>query len=208
MIRLQEVKLTDGTIYRNLYYESSWEELKFICEVCENIPFFKRGAKKWDSILIKPEEIREIIQDEEFHGENFDFVKNNEEGGITLYSSPLIDEYLDEIENETIFGQIDDFCSLYLDGILEEFNLEDANEISDKMSAIIVGYMQTSVEQTDKRESDSILFVQGVSLALLAAAFLCEKLDADINTPELRKDAIALTKDYCDYVAKATEPKE
>lgn len=205
MIKIDRVEMTDGTVYRNLYYGSDWEDLSFYSE--SNVPsilFYYRKGQEFKELELKTEEITDIaLGDGDAQSEYL--LYHDEQSGHTLLSKDLEDDFMFEGDMpydprlEPISCFIEDLMSNLMDKY-EDISYGDGFMIVDNIVATVLGYLETVLDLNDHNLSDEDIMIKGTTVSVLAVIFAGEQLESADGRKSLLKDIYSIVADFTKFV--------
>lgn len=200
MVRLKDVVITNGDIYHNLYYESTWDELEMICDLEEpELTFYEKHGAKLTPITFKREQVLDIVRDETYENDNFTLVQDIEDENRLVL---IYEEDYDDVcyEEESYIVELCNFYGDYFHRVLAEYCLKDEETIVENLSDVCIGYMEATHDMDDANTTDEELFFRGWCIGILAAMYALSYLDEDKECEELRKDVTDIAISFSDFI--------
>lgn len=206
MIKIDRVEMTDGTVYRNLYYGSDWEDLSFYSE--SNVPsilFYYRKGPEFKELELKTEEITDIsLGDGDAQSEYF--LYHDEQSGHTLLGKDLEDDdsmFEGDLPYDSRLEPISCFIENLMTNLLDKYkdiSYSDGFMILDNVVATVLGYLETVLDLNDHNLSDEDIMIKGTTISVLAAIFAGEKLESEDGRESLLKDIYSIVSDFTKFV--------
>ena len=193
--------MADGTVYRNLYYGQDWEELSYYSESnAPTILFYVKSKGAFKELELQTEEITEINRGGETCS-RFSMYYSPAYKRVVVANDELEDEWWeDDFPYHPKLIEVNDIAEQIFEEVLVKYKIDEDERfmIIDNLIAIVLGYMETTMG-LDNIEPPAV-FAHGYVIALLTAAYACDKIESDEGYKYLLKDVAAIVPEVSEYI--------
>lgn len=203
MIKLSKVELRNGTIYYNLYYNQTWEDLELLSE--SNVPtilFYLKKKGRFEELELETETITNIMLDKDNDENRYGVFYDPEYNRLVLAN----DEFGEDYDGRAFHPKLEEinyFLEDLFSQILNDYSeLDDQTQsmILDNMIAIVLGYLEAAYDLDDEKTSMDDIFTKGYIISILASSFICETLESEEGYKQLLKDTTQLVPIFSKYI--------
>lgn len=197
--------MKDGTVYRNLYYPTSWEDVSHLLDLNIKSIFFlyKNKDNTFKRFELQCSDI-DVIDIGEGTSNSFFCYYDDDYNCYTINYDNMGDE---ANHNHTdnyvpILKEIHELVDKFFEDRIEKLEIDESykDTIHSNVVAMVMGYLETFYEEIDIDENikDEALYTEFFIVTVIMADYMTEKIEQDPNL--MMRDILGIIPEFSDYL--------